>query len=121
MPVDVFNEDQYDPFNPEDIGAAQELLRKNANSEDELVVRYIERRSQAYGNVFSVGDTHQADIDFVMNDLAKFSYAFEPTFDENQKKQDLKEGRREVYLRIMEWAKLPATVLLRKYTEHKNG
>lgn len=118
---DVFADDILDPFNPEEVAQVHEKLEADFNSRDELVVKYIERRSQAYGNVFSAGDTSKADIDFVMMDLATFCRAFEPTFDLDAKKQDLKEGRREVYLRIMKWASLPPHVLLTMYTQQEQG
>lgn len=42
----------------------------------------------------------------VLEDLAKFCRAFEPTFHEDARLHALLEGRREVWLRIQEWLDL---------------
>lgn len=117
--TDVFMDEALDPFSPDDVAEIRDQLESDVEKRDEKVVRYVERRAKAYAAVFSAGDTSQADIDFVLMDLASFTRAFEPTFDVNSKVQDLKEGRREVYLRIMKWAKLPAHILLTMYTKEQ--
>lgn len=114
--ADVFVEPE-DPFSPQDVADVHAEYEKDLKEKSDLFVAYVERRARAYANVFNVGDTDQSDLDFVMLDLATFCYAFKPTFDLNSKRQDLKEGRREVYMRIAEWSGTPAHILLQKSTQ----
>lgn len=58
---------------------------------------FLEHRRQAYVNVFT-GPNGKV----VLNDLAKFCRAAESTFHQDPRLSNVLEGRREVFLRIME-------------------
>ena len=114
-PIDII---ESDPFDPEVVRIAEDVrYETQAELEDELG-RYVRRRHEAYARVF--GDRNNPDVLIVLQDLAGFCRAYEPTFDDNQKRQDLKEGRREVYYRIADFTRLDHDTLYVKYTVAKN-
>lgn len=53
--------------------------------------------------------------DAVLKDLAKFCHAFESSFHSDQRIHAVIEGRREVFLRIMDFLKLSPDELYRYY------
>lgn len=109
-----------DPFDPEVVRAAEDAKYEERDEQSEIVRRYIQARRRAYKAVFT-GKGDDADVEFVMRDLAAFCRAYEPTFNQNsQKVQDLLEGRREVFLRIMSFTRLSHDALYVQYTEAKN-
>ena len=106
-----------DPFDPEVAIAAENKAYEATTDNDEKLAEYIRRRQRAYRAVFS-GEGDKADIEFVMLDLAAFCRAYKPTFHPtNPKIQDLLEGRREVFQRIMDFTHLSHDTLYIKYTD----
>lgn len=104
-----------DPFDPEVVRQAEEVNYVIKDTASEALSKYIQERRLAYIAVFSAGNATPGDIEFVMRDLASFCRAYEPTFDlTNQKKQDLLEGRREVFMRIMSFTRLTHDQLFAK-------
>lgn len=116
MAGDDFIDGDYDMFDPQ---VAEYIERKTVvveATENDKVETFIRRRVQAYKSVFS--DPAKADdLEFVLRDLAHFCRAYAPTFDLNPKLQDLKEGRREVFMRIMDYTRLSHEALYIKYTD----
>lgn len=70
-------------------------------------------RRTAYVRTFNTG--HNAYADAVLRDLAKFCRAYEPTFHDDPRLHALLEGRREVWLRIQDYARLSPDELFEKY------
>lgn len=107
-----------DPFDPELAVLAEDKKHEAAVDENTALSAYIRRRQAAYKNVFTVGETNADDLEFVMLDMAAFCRAYSPTFHPtNPKIQDLLEGRREVYQRIMDYTRLSHDTLFVKYTD----
>lgn len=75
----------------------------------------LERRRVSYARLFSLGNPSHEDVLCVMDDLAEFCRAYETTLNPNQKLQDAFEGRREVYLRIMDHILLDHDTLFKRY------
>lgn len=71
------------------------------------VLKIIRRRRQAYRETFA-GPVAQ----IVLADLARFCCANETTFHEDARKHAVAEGRREVWLRIVNYSKLTEQELL---------
>ncbi len=69
----------------------------------ERAKEWLRSRQLAYQRVF-LG--HGIDTDIVLHDLAKFCRAYESTFHKDERFHAVLEGRREVWLRIMEYLKL---------------
>lgn len=116
MAGDDFIEGDYDMFDPQVAEYVETRAVTIEATENDRVEAFIRRRVQAYKSVF--GDPAKADdLEFVLRDLAQFCRAYSPTFDLNQKVQDLKEGRREVYMRIMDFTRLSHETLYVKYTD----
>lgn len=104
-------------FDPRLAEQANEANTLREAVEDDKVQSFIRRRKQAYTAVFS-GKASEADVEFVMLDLAHFCRAYTPTFHPtNPKIQDLLEGRREAYMRIMDFTRLSHDTLYVKYTD----
>lgn len=99
--------DEYDPVQADRAEAAARGLV--AEIDDELK-RFIDARRRNYTALFS-----HPEAEFVMLDLARFCRAYYPTWNENQKVQDLYEGRREVFLRIMSQTLLDTDTLFTKH------
>ena len=118
--VDVFADDVQDPFDPAEIKELYVKAEAEAGTKDDETALYIQRRKIAYARVFSAGETDQADVDFVMKDLAMFCRAFQPTFNVNGKIQDLQEGRKEVYYRIIDWSMMSISTLVHMYTNKED-
>lgn len=113
VPDFVEGGDAYDP----EWQAQHDKLRADTVSEvTSAEKQYIAERSRAYKEVFSPGETSEGALEFVMKDLAKWSRAYEPTFHPtNGKIQDMLEGRRETFQRIMQYTHLSADTLFNKY------
>lgn len=105
-----------DPFDPEMATYLEGRQEAAAEKSATEVSDYLRRRQQAYTSVFS-GKGGEEDVKFVMLDLAHFTRAYSPTWNVNQKVQDLLEGRREVFMRIMDFTSLDHDTLYRKYTD----
>lgn len=107
-----------DMFDPEVAVKAENIRYESQTENDDQLAAYIRRRQSAYKNVFSIGETNADDLEFVMLDMAAFCRAYTPTFHPtNTKIQDLLEGRREVYQRIMDYTRLSHDTLFVKYTD----
>lgn len=110
-----------DPFDPELAAAAEDVKYEDKVDKDTSLHKFLERRKTAYAAVFSTTACTPDDLEFVMLDLANFCRAYRPTFHpDNQKIQDLQEGRREVYQRIVDHTCLSHEALLIKYTDMLN-
>lgn len=107
-----------DPFDPELATQAENAEYENKSDVSEAVAAFMRRRQSAYKAVFGEGTASKDDLQFVMLDLAHFCRAYRPTFHPtNQKVQDLQEGRREVYQRIMDFTRLSHDTLMLLYTD----
>jgi len=82
------------------------------NPTDTVIRDHIAARQKAYALTLSEGDS----AGIVMKDLAKFCRAKESTFHPDPRAHALAEGRREVYLRIMEHLELSVEDLYGIYT-----
>ncbi len=102
--------DMFDPATArlEDIAVAERTEQQQITVE-----QYLRRRQQAYASVFS--NAPAEDIEFVMLDLAFFCRAYTSTYDDVPTRAALKEGRREVYNRIMDHTLLDHNTLFVKY------
>lgn len=110
-----------DPFDPKHLEAVEARDYEQRGKDEDNQQVYLRNRRAAYKEVFTPGDTSKEAIDFVMRDLALFCRAYTPTFDLNPKLQDLKEGRREVYMRIMDHTVLTHEEQYRKYVNAQTG
>lgn len=107
-----------DPFDPELATQAENAEYENKTDVSEAVAAFMRRRQSAYKAVFGEDTASKDDLQFVMLDLAHFCRAYRPTFHPtNQKVQDLQEGRREVYQRIMDFTRLSHDTLMLLYTD----
>lgn len=106
-----------DIFDPEMAAYVETKVEERVAKSADDVATFLRRRQQAYTAVFATGNASEDDLKFVMLDLAYFTRAYSPTWNENQKVQDLLEGRREVFMRIMDFTSLDHDTLYRKYTD----
>lgn len=121
MADDYIDGFDFDPFDPQTEKFEAEKAEAAGGEQLDAVQGYLRMRQLAYAEVFSVGGTSQDAIDFVMKDLARFCRAYELTFNaQSQKMQDLGEGRREVFLRIMQFTQLTHEELYVKYVRERN-
>ena len=109
-----------DMFDPEVIEEYEKSVDRAVTLPEAQVQDYLDRRRRAYASVFAKGHTDQEDIDIVLNDLAFFCRAFSPTFNPNdgdhaETLMKIKEGRREVYQRILDHTRLSRDTLFLKY------
>lgn len=114
--------DDVDMFDPADLDRAALEFEQDKDEDEDKVRRLLERRRLAYRSVFTEGHRSQADIDFVLADLAWFCRAHISTFDKNDGPHadtlmKMKEGRREVHSRIKDFSGLDFDALLLKYTD----
>lgn len=72
------------------------------------IKQLFNERKRAYTATFNIKD--RADR-LVLEDLAKFCRAHEPTFNKDPRLSDVLEGRREVWLRIENYLKLTSDEL----------
>lgn len=86
------------------------------NPHDTAIRDHVASRQKAYALALSEGDS----AGIVMKDLAKFCRAKESTFHSDSRAHALAEGRREVYLRIMEHLELSVDDLYELYTGKKS-
>lgn len=112
--ADEFNEG--DPFDPRDVDYAEVERQEELGTTNDLTASIISTRQQSYQAVFK-GVAEPWQVELVMLDLANFCRAYRPTFNaDSPKRQDLLEGRREVFLRIMDHTHLSHDALFAKYT-----
>lgn len=106
-----------DIFDPQVALAAEDKLYETRKMNDAAVEAHIRKVRHAYGAVFN-GKADAADVKVVLDDMAWFCKAYANTFDPlHPKLQDFNEGRRSVYLRIMEMTRLGHDAYLQKYLE----
>ena len=77
--------------------------------------RHLRERRVAYQRVFVLGMATPDDVQLIMLDLAKFCRGFESTFHEDMAHHNRLDGRREEFLRIMDFTKLDYDELMLKY------
>jgi hypothetical protein len=82
---------------------------------DALADEILRQRKNAYMRIFQLGIGTPDDVETVMLDLASFCRAFESTFDVNADVSRQLDGRREVFLRIMDFTRLDHDQLMQKY------
>lgn len=82
------------------------------------IIGFLKRRKQAYLNVFNP-ESEFAKI--VLHDLGLFCRAQTTCFHEDPRKHALAEGRREVWLRIMDHMKLTQDEFFEKYKISAQG
>lgn len=110
-----------DLFDPEVVRQEEDKKYEKRDKDSEVIAAYVRSRKMAYAAVFSEGTTSADDLEFVLLDLAAFCRGYENTFHPtNQKVQDLLEGRKEVYTRIMSFTRLSHDTLFTKYMDAKN-
>lgn len=110
-----------DFFDPDALDAAEKVQKEKHEADTQLVVAMLKGRRDAYKRVFSPGERTQAEIDIVLNDLMYFCRMTVPTFDISDGQHAdilsrIKEGRREVFMRIRDFSALDLDAILLKYT-----
>lgn len=110
------DEPEVDFFDPA-VQLEQEAKRRVATEDNaEEAHRLLRRRQEAYTRVFVHGAPMGDDVDVVMKDLAKFCRAYDSTFHVDSRVHAMLEGRREVFMRIMDYTRLDHDTLFVKYT-----
>ncbi|WP_414464365.1 hypothetical protein [Hyphomicrobium sp. DY-1] len=94
-------------------------LDEGENPRDAATKQFLQQRRVAYARLFGMGEPTDKDIEVVMDDLAKFCRAFETTFHADPRMHAVLEGRREVFLRILEHSMIPFEELFNRY--HRRG
>ena len=119
----AFVDADVDMFDPVNLANAEHFEEEHKKIAPAKAKEIINRRRVAYARVFTQpGKAVQADLDIVMLDLATFCRGFRPKFDLNDgphadKLQDIKEGRGEVFYRILDFSRLDEIALFLKYTD----
>lgn len=109
--------DGEDLFDPQVAVAAEDHYYETRKQDAEAIKAHIQKVRRAYSAVFK-GGADAADVKVVLDDMAWFCKAYANTFEPaNPKLQDFNEGRRSVYLRIMEMTRLGHDAYLQKYLE----
>lgn len=121
MAGDALDFIEQDPFDPELQAKYEEAMQKHGEEAPESANAIIERRRQAYARVFAPGAATQADIDIVLIDLAWFCKAYTPSYNVQEGEHAkhlavMKDGRREVFYRILDFSRLSKDALFLKYT-----
>jgi hypothetical protein len=114
--------EDFDRFDPQDLDRAQAAFEEQKEQDEDTVKRVLERRRKAYAAVFSEGHREQSDIDIVLADLMWFCRVRAPSYDirdgiHAEELSKRKEGRREVFNRIEDFARLDFDALLLMYTD----
>lgn len=85
----------------------------NQSENEKKIKSFLTKRKQDYQHTF---DVESDAVKGVLKDLMGFCRASESTFDLDPRVHALKEGRREVYLRILDHLKLSEEDLYKKYS-----
>lgn len=103
---------EYDIFDPEAANVAEKRAEQLAEITDDQLHAFVQRRKLAYAKVF--GNFADPDVAFVLEDLAFFARAHRTAMHPDARMHALIEGRREVYYRIVDYARLPTDLLYEK-------
>lgn len=111
-----------DPFDPAALEAYEAEQDKPTEEHSNKITQMIERRRQAYARVFTAGERGQEDIDIVLADMMYFCRVKNPSYDirdgqHAERLAHMKDGRREVFMRIYDFARLRLDTLLLMYTD----
>lgn len=117
-PVDFLDQDPYDP---ELVAAYEQNLADGIAQQNAPVEDMLKRRREAYVRMWTPGAATQADIDIVNADLMWFCKVRTTTYDirdgiHAERLSHMKDGRREVFHRIEDHARLSHEALLLMYT-----
>lgn len=113
-----------DPLDPDAQAEAEKKLQESAERQAHIGRQQLDRRQRAYRVVFGTEGAKATDEDLriVMLDLGKFCRAFvsshEPTAPHML---PMLEGRREVFMRILDHTTLDYEVLYAKYHTQNKG
>lgn len=113
---------EFDDFDPEDLERKESKEAVRESEVESRILALLELRKRYYSEVFSPGNTSSEALDFVYNDLGRFCRAHTATFDlqdgpHADTLMKIKEGRREVFMRIRDFARLSLDSLFIKYTD----
>lgn len=97
------------------ISAEDRRWQEKQKSNDAAAEQALRARRVAYQKHFVLGMASPDDIELIMLDLARFCRGFESTFGEDERTQSRLDGRREVFLRIMDFTRLDYDELMLKY------
>lgn len=111
-----------DPFDPAALEAYEANADKPTEEKDNAVIKMLARRKEAYARTFTPGAATQDDINIVLADLMYFCRARQASFNPNDGQHaetlaKMKDGRREVFHRIQDFARLDLDTLLLMYTD----
>lgn len=117
MPNDFIDGDEFDP---EYLYGKEKYEQEQKTRSEDDVRAMLRRRRSAYVSLFRTGKPSEGDMEIVLNDLAWFCKEFTATYDPTEgstatERMLVKEGRREVFQRIKDFANLDEDVLLLKY------
>ena len=111
MTEDVFDDDAIrESLNPTE--TEKELAERLQDESNVEVRKFLERRRLAYARVFDAAD---ADAAFVLQDLAWFTCAHDPQWNDDARRQDRMVARREVYMHVLRCAGLPVDTQMINY------
>lgn len=108
-----------DEFDPVVLEHLEKERQKVIDSLDADTKGYLDDRRRAYQIVFN-NPEYQAEIQFVLNDLAKFCRAFVTPYHPDQRRQDMLLGRNEVFIRILDHVALDRNTMYAKYTNKQH-
>lgn len=112
---DFIEGDDGDPFDPSATDAKTARLNETQDEARERALALLRERQRCYGAVFVSGGAGPAEVDFVLQDLMRFCRGATTTFHADPRIHALLEGRREVLLRIIDFARLSQDALYLKY------
>jgi hypothetical protein len=111
----AFIEDDADPLaHPDDDLHFDRLVKYAEEDVNDAAMRLLRQRKEVYWRVRN-GVPFPGDMDFFMEDLARFCRAHKSTFHENPYVAARLDGRREVFLRILDFTGLSLDALYKKY------
>lgn len=117
MNGDFIDGGEPDFFHPDVVAEMEADANRVKDDSAEEARRLLRRRQEAYTRVFAHGTPMDDDVAVVMTDLAAFCRGYTPTFHPDPRVHALLEGRREVFLRIMDFTRLDNDALFLKYTQ----
>lgn len=118
--IDFVEGEGDDEFDPQTEDRAVEAIEKAQAAEAEQVEQALRRLREAYKRVFA-GNPMGDDVNVVMTDLAYECFGFASTYHVNPREHARREGRREVFQRILDFTDLPSDTLRRLYLTKMTG